>query len=116
MGIIDYIYIVDISMILMQEFEQLETSWKQKYLLDIFSVVTLPSSVWLWDIVDLLQSWFVFSDATLATVYQTVVEAIQQWKVGNADAIQQQLQKIHTLLEDEANKSSLEADDILLDI
>ncbi len=103
-------------MISLLEFNQLSWEWKQKYLLDIFSVVDLPTSVWLWDIVSLLQSWFIFSDATLATVYQTVVDAIQQWKVGNADSIHQQLQKIHTLLEDEANKSSSEADDILLDI
>ena len=103
-------------MISLLEFNQLSWEWKQKYLLDIFSVVELPASVWLWEIVDLLQSWFSFSDVTLQTVYQTVSDAIQQWKAGNADAIHQQLQKIHTLLEDEANKSSSEADDILLDI
>lgn len=103
-------------MISCNEFTQLPWEWKQKYLLDIFSVVELPTSVWLWEIVDLLQSWFSFSDATMQTVYQTLVDAIQQWKVGSTDAIHQQLQKIHTLLEDEAERSSSEADDILLDI
>jgi gas vesicle protein len=95
-----------------KEFDALQSVAKKQYLLTIFW--QLPDkTVEQQDIVDLLSSEFPFQATTLQTIYNAILEAIDTGKEKSQTSMQHIMHDIHDKLEQEAEISWLEADDML---
>lgn len=84
---------------------------KKKYLFDILSQLKITPEIQ--DILDLLDSWFSFSDETLDGVFQQLNAVIQEGKMATTERAKDSLRKIHENLEKDSKESSDQADALI---
>lgn len=99
-------------MITLKIFSWYTSDQKKKHLVSIFSQLTVNDELKL--TLDLLDSAFPFSDATLDSIYEKIYSVVQEGKDEDAVFMKETMRKVHDRLEKEAQESSDEAD-LLLD-
>ena len=92
------------------------SSWeKKKYLTMLIGDID-PTDEELQQIVMLLESDFEYKDETLLHIYDTFSTLLQQSYQTQQEKLENTVKIVHDQLEQEAEQSSKEADDLLLDL